>query len=76
MYRLEYRGLNGGEWWVGHRGVELKDAPAYVSMVNRPGASIWEVRAIDLETGEIIGDATPCAICGDAHSGPDGSCLL
>lgn len=76
MHRLEYRSLGGGPWWTGHAGVELPDAEEYVRLVNRPGASLWEVRAIDLDTGEIIGDTTPCAVCGEAHPGPDGSCLL
>ena len=54
----------------------LPDPATYVRKVNAPGVSIWEVRAINTDTGEIFGDATPCAVCGDAHLGPDGSCLL
>lgn len=76
MYRLEYRSHKGGAWWTGHKGMEIKGIEDYVRKVNAPGASLLELRAIDLDTGEIIGDATPCSLCNEAHPGPDGSCLL
>ena len=73
MYRLEYLGTAG--WWTGHAGMEIKDIRAYVKKVNA-NSHHWPMRAIDLDTGEIIGDATPCSVCDEPHTGLDGSCLL
>jgi len=71
-WRLEYLSPTG--WWVGHRGIDIPDIKAYVARVNANGAHT--VRAISKVTGEIIGDATPCSMCGEPHSGVEGSCLL
>lgn len=70
---LQYRSP-GRPWWIGARLMALPDPADYVRKVNAPGVSIWEVRAIDTDTGQIWG--TACPICDDAHPGPDGSCLL
>lgn len=71
LYRLEYHGGNG--WWVGHAGIDIDNIEAYVYRVQCNGTYI---RAINKQTGEIIGDAVPCTMCGEIHEGVDGSCLL
>lgn len=70
-YQLQYRGVDSGIWWDGASAMEIKDIHAYVASVN---ANARPCRAIDCDTGEIIGE--PCPICDGAHPGPDGSCLL
>jgi hypothetical protein len=68
-YELQYKGAGG--WWRGASAMEIPDVHRYVAGVN---ANARPCRAIDCDTGEIIGE--PCPICDAAHLGPDGSCLL
>jgi hypothetical protein len=69
QYIIQYLGPHG--WWVGHGGIDLRDPVAYARGVNKARAA----RIIDKETGEILG-LPGCSICGEAHTGPDGGCLL
>lgn len=68
-YMLQYHGPSG--WYTGHHGADLRDPAKYVA---KAAANGTKARAIDKETGQIYG--APCALCGDAHEGVDGSCLL
>lgn len=81
QYAIQYLGPQG--WWSGHGGFDLPDPDGYVKRVraylSTPGTAIsrfsTDVRLVDRETGEILGHPG-CSICGEAHLGPDGGCLL
>lgn len=72
--RLEYLTPNG--WEVGHHGINLLYPARYVERLIDKGKV---GRVIIVDTGEVITapSAPPaCSICGDQHTGRDGSCLL
>lgn len=73
LYRLEL--LNSLGWWVCHRGIDIPDIEGYVARCQANGRVL---RAVNKETGQVIGDVTAdCPYCDGQHADPyDGSCLL
>lgn len=68
-YEVQYR--EAGEWRIGHHGADLADPEKYARLLNKTRPA----RVIDKNTGEVFG-CPVCSVCGKAHEGMDGSCLL
>lgn len=71
-HEVQYRGASGS-WWTGHHGIDLKDPEAYAIGLNKRDDCV--ARIVDKETGQIFGHPG-CSMCGLAHEGVDGACLL
>lgn len=72
--KLEFLGPDG--WEVGHHGVNLIHPERYPE---RLAANGKVGRVIIVDTGEIISgplEPDPCSVCGNQHTGIEGSCIL
>lgn len=78
-FQLQYKGdvprhMADRGWWIGAQDSDMSESQVEKFVAGCNANSNVACRAIDNETGRVIGEA--CSVCGGGHPGHDGGCLL